>query len=41
MAIDEIEIVKKNEINELITNWEEEEALYNVRHPDYSINQML
>ena len=31
----------QNEINELIANWEEEEALYNVRHPDYSINQML
>ena len=29
----------QNEINELIAIWEEEEALYNVRHPDYSIKQ--
>ena len=28
-----------NEINELIAIWEEEEALYNIRHPDYSIKQ--
>ena len=29
----------QNEINELIAIWEEEEVLYNVRHPDYSIKQ--
>ena len=29
----------QNEINELIAIWEEEEALYNVRQPDYSIKQ--
>ena len=28
-----------NEFNELIAIWEEEEALYNIRHPDYSIKQ--
>ena len=28
-----------NEINELIAIWEEEELLYNVRHPNYSIKQ--
>ena len=29
----------QNEINELIVIWEEEEVLYNVRYPDYSIKQ--
>ena len=29
----------QNEINELIAIWEKEEALYNVRHADYSIKQ--
>ena len=29
----------QNEINELIAIWEKEEALYNIRHPDYSTKQ--
>ena len=28
-----------NEIIEIIAIWEEEEALYNIRHPDYSIKR--
>ena len=30
-----------NEITELITIWEGEEALYNLRHPDYSIKEIM
>ena len=28
-----------NEMTELISIWEQEESLYNIKHPDYSIKQ--